>query len=71
VAGGDGIVSQISAITGGGANDIAAMTAAATPLGRFITPEEVVGYICFLASLCASAVTGAELVVDGGLTPTI
>jgi NAD(P)-dependent dehydrogenase (short-subunit alcohol dehydrogenase family) len=37
------------------------------PLGRVATPEEVAAAIAYLASGDASAVTGAELRVDGGL----
>jgi len=41
---------------------------AAIPVGRFGSPEEVARAILFLASDEASYVTGATLVVDGGLT---
>jgi NAD(P)-dependent dehydrogenase (short-subunit alcohol dehydrogenase family) len=37
------------------------------PLGRVSRPEEVAAAIAYLASDDASAVTGAELRVDGGL----
>ena len=37
-------------------------------LGRFIKPEEIANTILFLASDEASAITGAAIVVDGGLT---
>ena len=37
-----------------------------TPLGRWGTPEDIVGPALFLASDAASFVTGAVLVVDGG-----
>jgi NAD(P)-dependent dehydrogenase (short-subunit alcohol dehydrogenase family) len=67
----DGIASQVGARLGQSASEVADATAASTPLGRFILSEEVASCICFLASPRASAVTGAELVVDGGLTPTI
>jgi NAD(P)-dependent dehydrogenase (short-subunit alcohol dehydrogenase family) len=69
--GAEGVASQIAAWGDGDAEAIAAATAASTPFGRFLTPEEIASCICFMASPRASAVTGAELVVDGGITPTM
>lgn len=37
------------------------------PLGRFGTPRDVAGVVAFLASDLAAYVTGASLLVDGGL----
>jgi NAD(P)-dependent dehydrogenase (short-subunit alcohol dehydrogenase family) len=38
------------------------------PSGRFVTADEVAAAVCYLASPAAASVTGATLVVDGGLT---
>jgi 3alpha(or 20beta)-hydroxysteroid dehydrogenase len=41
---------------------------ALTPLGRLAEPEDIAPGILFLASDEARFVTGAELVIDGGMT---
>lgn len=41
------------------------------PLRRLIRPEEVAATCAFLASEDASAITGADLTVDGGLTSNL
>lgn len=41
---------------------------AQTPWGRMATPEEVAGGVVFLCSPAASYMTGAELIIDGGVT---
>jgi NAD(P)-dependent dehydrogenase (short-subunit alcohol dehydrogenase family) len=69
--GAEGIAQQVASMKGSSPSEVADETAAGTPLGRFLTPEEVASCICFVASPRASAVTGTEFVVDGGLTPTM
>lgn len=46
----------------------AAISAVATPLGRFAKPEEIAGQIAFLLSDRSSFVTGACFASDGGYT---
>ena len=48
--------------------DLAKAMAAAHPLGRMGTAEDVARGIVYLASDDASFLTGTELVVDGGMT---
>ena len=42
--------------------------AEAVPAGRVGTPEEVAELVCWLSSDAASYCTGAEFVIDGGMT---
>lgn len=46
-------------------------TKAKVPLGRLGTPADVAGAVVYLASDLAGYVTGASLVVDGGLIATV
>jgi len=42
----------------------------AAPLGRLAQPGEIAGTILFLASDESAFTTGAEFVIDGGMTAT-
>jgi NAD(P)-dependent dehydrogenase (short-subunit alcohol dehydrogenase family) len=42
----------------------------AIPIGRYVTPEEIANTVLFLCSDLASAITGAQYVVDGARTAT-
>lgn len=44
---------------------------ARVPLRRLVEPEEIAAAVAFLASDDASAITGTNLVVDGGLTSNL
>jgi len=50
------------------AEDLVAMVAASTPVGRLAEPHEIAGAAFFLASEDSSYVTGTEIVIDGGYT---
>lgn len=41
------------------------------PLGRFATPEDIVGTAVFLASEASAYITGTTIEVNGGLTTTV
>src|SRR6201987_4501884 len=42
----------------------------AIPMGRYVKPEEIANTVLFLCSDLASAITGAQYVIDGGRTAT-
>ena len=67
----DGTAARLEGLGAGDAAAIAEGAANSTPLKRFLAPEEIANCICFVASPRASAVTGAEFVVDGGITQTM
>lgn len=58
----------IEAVTGQGDNAVRAQFASRHPLGRMGRDVDVANAVVFLASDNAAFITGAELVVDGGMT---
>lgn len=50
---------------------VVAESTASIPMGRYGTPQEYADVVAFLASCCASYVTGSLIRVDGGLIRSI
>ncbi|MEO0997118.1 MAG: SDR family oxidoreductase [Pseudomonadota bacterium] len=51
--------------------DVFNKTVRSVPLGRMGTPEEIARYIAFVASPAGSYISGANCVIDGGLTKAV
>ncbi|MFQ5636810.1 MAG: SDR family oxidoreductase [bacterium] len=60
------IINGRAQATGQGAEDIDKRITETIPMGRMGRPEELAHLVVFLASECASYITGASIQVDGG-----
>ena len=63
-----GVAATVAAAHGGAPDAIQSQAVQETATGRFTAPEEVADLIVFLASDRAANITGADYVIDGGLT---
>ena len=68
--GAGGVAETVAGATGGNPDDVAAEVAKGSVTGRFSQPSEIADAIVFLASDHAANITGADIMIDGGLVPT-
>jgi NAD(P)-dependent dehydrogenase (short-subunit alcohol dehydrogenase family) len=66
-----GLATTVAEAMGGDAGSVAAAAVAGTATGRFTLPHEVADLVVLLASSRAGNVTGADVVIDGGLITTL
>ena len=69
--GSEGVAATISQATGATSRDVERQAADGSVTGRFSQPAEVADLILFLASDRAANITGSDLIIDGGLVPTL
>ena len=66
-----GVAATVAGATGGDPAAVAASAAGGSVTGRFTRPEEVADLVLLLASDRAGNVTGADVLIDGGLTASL
>jgi NAD(P)-dependent dehydrogenase (short-subunit alcohol dehydrogenase family) len=66
--GADGVAATVAQVGGRTPDAVAQAAAAQSVTGRFSRPEEVADLAIFLASDRSGNVTGADFIIDGGLT---
>ncbi|TQS39698.1 SDR family NAD(P)-dependent oxidoreductase [Cryptosporangium phraense] len=69
--GADGVASVLSQANSRSPSEIAASAAAGSVTGRFTAPAEVAALVLLLTSDRAENVTGADFLIDGGLTTSL
>lgn len=65
-----GAADTVAGAVGVTADDVATQAVAESATGRFTRPGEVADLVVFLASARGSNITGADVVIDGGLIAT-
>jgi len=66
-----GVAATVAGASGGDPAAVAASAAGGSVTGRFTRPEEVADLVLLLASDRAGNVTGADVLIDGGLTTSL
>lgn len=66
-----GVASTLSRTLGGNATDYEQNAVSEAATRRFTTPQEVADLIVFLASDRSANITGADYIIDGGLTQSL
>jgi len=69
--GAGGVAATVAAQQGGDPQAVVDAQASAAATGRFTEPDEVADVVLFLASNRARNITGADIVIDGGLVTTL
>lgn len=69
--GSDGVAATVARASGGEPDSVADRAAKDAVTGRFTKPQEVADLVLLLASGRAGNVTGADFVIDGGMTTTL
>ena len=65
------LAEQTARARGVGVEEIMAESTRSIPIGRMIRPAEIAALAAFLVSDQVGAITGAEILIDGGQTPGI
>ena len=65
------LAAQTAEVKGVSIEEVLAESTRSIPLGRMIKPAEIASLAAFMLSDLAASITGAEILIDGGLTPGI